>query len=276
MEIRLLEPITARRLDIATHLRRTLGADFVVVPAPDHPLVMRSVDVLAGGRSGLTAIMMSTAEELRRPKLFDARLKLNMMALPPHTAFVYVAVKGEIWRGRQEAFAAELSIEDHASREDLTRLATNPPKTRHLQKAERSQKHSEARFADTYRLARALRRGLRHRLAVDNVAVSRAPYRDRLPNEIEGAFFPSTPSSQAIANLALEGADRWYDIWDGEPEPRPSAAGAAFVQSYPMARGDPDKILRAAAFAGWVMMPLQTDRSFEELGALVQRYTRLK
>ena len=83
------------------------------------------------------------------------------------------------------------------------------------------------------------------------------------------------PCVPAIATLALEGAERWFALDDGEPLPVDRAAGAVFADSYPVSRGDPDKVLRAAAFAGWVLAPRHGKRSQSEVAELIARYARL-
>lgn len=268
--------VAKRRLDLARNLSRSLGGDFVVVAAPDHPLVMRSVDLLIGGRAGLTAIMMSTAEERRQPKLFDARLTLNMMALPPHTAFVRVVADDEPAIKGDSTFAAEFSLNDKRVHAELTKLAETPPQTRRVGEAEKAQRRAESRFAGTYRLARVLRWKAKNDRDNFSARVSRVPSRDRLGNDVEAAFFADRPTLGAVAHLTMSDADRWYDIVEGEVQPKFSTASALFVSVYPNVSGDPDKALRAAAFAGWVMSPMQSRMSPDEVGDLIERYTRLK
>ena len=135
---------------------------------------------------------------------------------------------------------------------------------------------SEERFADTYRLARVLRRGFKADTRDRGEQPSRKPSRDRISEEVEAAFYQETPTLGAVSHLTVLEADRWYGLIDGEVEPRYSAANALFVPNYPEVRGDPDKALRAAAFAGWVMAPTHSKRSFDDVGELIERYTRLK
>jgi hypothetical protein len=268
--------VATRRLDLARHLSRSLSGDFLVVPSPDHPLVLRSVDLLIGSRAGLTAIVMSSAEERRSPKLFNARIALNMMALPPHTVFVRVRTSEDTISSIDSAFAAELSHDDRRVRAELTQLASMPPQTRRIKQAEEAQRRSESRFADTYRLAPVLRRKSRDDLRGISTKVSRAPSRDRIAHDVEAAFFGEMPTLAAITHLIMSDAERWYGIVDGEVQPKFAAASALFVSHYPQVIGDPDKAIRAAAFAGWVMSSSQSSISQDDVGSLIQRYTRLK
>ncbi|MCP1213884.1 hypothetical protein [Acetobacter okinawensis] len=269
--------IVERRNELARRLAQSLSNDFIVVAAPDHPLVLRSVDLLVGGRSGLTAVMMSTAEERRRPTLFAARLALNMIALPPHTNFVRLVVDEDKPAQTDNAFAEELELGDRGAQAALLRIVNNPAHSRQLDRAEKAQKRSEERFANTYRLARVLRRGFQAEEGLKRRGpVSRTPSRDQIGNQVNAAFFSATPTLTAMNNLAMSEAGRWYDIVDGEAEPRNAMANALFVPDYPEVKGDPDKALRAAAFAGWVMVPSRSARSLDDVGILIERYGKLK
>jgi hypothetical protein len=246
----------------------------MVVAAPDHPFLMRSVDLLISGRTGLTAVMMSTVEERRQSKLFEARLTLNMMALPPHTTFVRVVVDDGEPTITADVFAGEFGERDAHSA--LLRLANTRLPFRRVDRARKAQKLSEERFADTYRLARVLRRGFKAEDDHQKGYRSGKTLRDRISNEVEATFYYETPTLGAVSHLTALEAHRWYGIIDGEVEPRPSAANALFVPNYPEVSGDPDKALRAAAFAGWVMAPTHSRRTFDDVGKLIERYTRLK
>jgi hypothetical protein len=48
------------------------------------------------------------------------------------------------------------------------------------------------------------------------------------------------------------------------------------IADYPRIPGDPDKVLRASAFAGWVFAPSDPTRSLARLSELVARYARLR
>ncbi|MEP9380416.1 hypothetical protein ABLE91_27215 [Aquabacter sp. CN5-332] len=269
--------VVERRNELARRLAQSLTNDFVVVAAPDHPLVLRSVDLLIGGRSGLTAVMMSTAEERRQPALFAARLALNMMALPPHTTFVRLVHEDDEPSGADNAFAAELELGARGTQPALLSIANAPAHSRHRDRAEKAQKRSEERFANTYRLARVLRRGFEAKEGQERGGpASRNPLRDRIGNGVDAAFFLATPTLAAMNSLAMSEAGRWYDIVDGEAEPRNVTASAIFVPDYPEVRGDPDKALRAAAFAGWVLAPSRSMRSLDDVAVLIERYARLK
>lgn len=269
--------VTKKRTKLAAELKRALGDSFVVVAAPDHPLLIRSADVIIGGSSGVTAIMMPTAEERRRPKLFEGRLMLNAMALPPHATFIRIADHDEAgWQDKQ-AFAAEISLEDRDAVSDLVRLSQVSESPQRIDLKQKAQLRSESRFADTFRVARALHRSLEGQTHFKaSRGRARKPLRDRFSGEIEGAFFVGSPTPAALAELTSEGAERWYQFFDDHFEPTQAPAGAVFAEEFPTSVGDPEKYLRAAAFAGWVLAPSDSNMGQQEIGELMLRYTRLR
>jgi selenocysteine lyase/cysteine desulfurase len=106
----------------------------------------------------------------------------------------------------------------------------------------------------------------------ENIPRDNRPRFDRIHKDINAAFFDGMASAEAVARVSLENVHRWYEDFDGEPGPSQSPASAMFADSYPQRNGDPNKILRAAAFAGWVITPTST-LSLDEIGDLIERYT---
>lgn len=274
--------ITQRRQSLAQSLLRQLDADFTVVSAPDHPLVLRSVDVLVGGRSGLTAVMMKTAEERREPSLFAARLTLNRMALPFHTNFVYMATDGEeVERSSANSFVAQLSFEEKGSLEELTKIAAAPQRFPEIRDAEGAHLRAERRFGHTYRLVRLLQQ---ERLPDQDAELgvvsqseprSRRPLRDDFANGVPGAYFREPPTLPVLSRLNIEGVARWFDGIGKEAQPTGNSAGAMIARNLPHSPGDPEKAMRAAAFAGWVFVQEGGQRSQNEVSDLILKFTRL-
>src|ERR1043166_9818854 len=88
---------------------------------------MRSVDVLVGGRSGLTAFMMPSAEERRRLAILDAPLTANQAALPPETQFVYIADFDETSPTVEGRFAEQISAGDRSIARDAAAIVESAP-----------------------------------------------------------------------------------------------------------------------------------------------------
>lgn len=262
------------RVDLARRLRRELGGDFIVVAAPDHPLVMRSVDVLVGGRSGLTAFVTATAEERRRPDILGARLTLNQVALPPETQFVYVARADENDSLIEGRFAEQLTYADRAMTKDAVAFVERSIRKPQLAYGDKARQLSQSRFAATFRIARLVNpdRSLR---SVDNPAPRRgANVEFDMIGPVRRGFAKRPLSTRSIIGLSVSGVDRWFHASADQPTPTGEPAGLVLTPDFPHPRHDPEKALRAAAFAGWILAPDVSDRSIDELADLALRFTR--
>lgn len=268
--------VVRRRNVLAKRVRSILPEDFVVVGSPDHPLVLRSVDILVGGRAGLTAVMMMTAAERKNVKAFVARWTLNRMALPPSTRFILVRSDDDPDGLVSHLFSAELRGSAKRGDAALAELISSPQRLRELPRSELAEDAVKHRFGSTYRLARALQRGStpnRHRGQRDRVV---RPTRDVLPGGIDALFFESSPGGNVLSKITFEAVENWFRIDASVPLPASAPALAAFAEMFPQAIGDPDKYVRAAAFAGLVLAPIIPGRSHADIGDLINRYTRLK
>lgn len=270
----MVKTVVQRRAELASSIQRLLGGDFGVVASPDHPLVLRSVDVLVGGPNGLTAIMMSTAEEIRRPRLFEARMTLNRMALAPGTVFIHLTTDKESPKTADLPFTASLPLaqrETTAALVNLVRAQRTRDASTHMAKLQRL---AQPRFANAYRLARMLKHRAKEAQAEDQRVTNQMPKMDRLPSGIDGAYFAGAPSPAVLSAFTITECDRWFRPDNGELYLTNEPAGVVFADSLPEFPGDPNKALRAAAFAGWVITQRDTETSPEEVTDLVSRFTR--
>ena len=264
-----------RQIDLARRLRQQLGGEFVVVPAPDHPLVLRSVDVLVGGRSGLTAFVMASAEERHRPELLQGRVTLNKVALPPETQFVYVAEAGDIQPVARSRYSEELSQGERSFVRDAVTVVERSTQATQSTFADKARQVSQSRFASTYRVARLVnsRRSQEHDQKASSGRGANLSF-DTV-RTVPSAFASRPISTRSLMGLTARGADRWFDETTEQPVPTGATAGMLFTPGFPRPRNDPEKALRAAAFAGWIIAPTASPRSPEELAELVARFTRV-
>lgn len=265
-----------KQIDLSRRLRQQLGGDFVVVPAPDHPFVMRSVDVLVGGRSGLTAFVMASAEERRRPELLASRVTLNKVALPPETGFVFVEDNGDLDFDMGARFAETLRSNERSFLKDAVTIIQRSAQSLQKHGSEKMRQISQARFASTYRVARLLNA---RRSSHDGERVlSRwgANLSFDTVRSVPSAYASRPISTRSLIGLTVRGVDRWYDVTADQPVPTEATAGLVVAPGYPRPRNDPDKALRAAAFAGWIIAPDSSVRSAEELADLALRFTRAR
>ncbi|ANK87409.1 MULTISPECIES: hypothetical protein [unclassified Rhizobium] len=270
--------VVQKRKSLEKSLARSLGSDFITVTSPDHPLVLRSTDILIGGRAGLTAIMFATEAEKRQSRYFRSRLVLNKLALPQETRFIFVSAPGDefLISGVTNEFSAILSFDDQSLRSELTGLAEQPGRLSKKSIPDKLLAQTQARFGETYRLARALQRRMdRNRVSEPRQLAERiAMHAAFLSNKIHTTHFSSPPNPGRINSLALDGADRWF-AEDNGIFPQDVPASAAFASAYPVAPGDPDKYMRAAAFAGWILAPGSALETNENLAEVISRRTRL-
>jgi hypothetical protein len=93
-------------------------------------------------------------------------------------------------------------------------------------------------------------------------------------HSVPSAFARRSISTRSLVGLSVRGADRWFEPSAGQPLPTAASAGLVFSPDFPRPRHDPEKALRAAAFAGWILAPRSSSRAPEELAELVLRFTR--
>lgn len=265
-----------RQIDLSRRLRQELGSDFVVVPAPDHPFVMRSVDVLVGGRSGLTAFVMASAEEHRRPELLASRVTLNKVALPPETDFVFVEDAGDLDPTIGARFAETLSSKERSFLRDAVTIVEQSTRSPRKHGSEKVRQISQARFASTYRVARLVNARRSGHDAERALPLWGANLSFDTVRSVPSAFASRPISTRSLIGLTVRGTDRWYDKTADQPVPTDATAGLVLAPGYPRPRNDPDKALRAAAFAGWIIAPDLSVRSTEELADLALRFTRAR
>jgi hypothetical protein len=265
-----------RQIKLARRLRHELGGDFVVVAAPDHPLVMRSVDILVGGRSSLTAFMMSSAEERRQPALLQARFTLNQVALPPEAQFIYVADEDEASPPIHGRFIAQLNVADRSIINDAVALVERSVSLPQVSSADKARQLSQRRFASTYRVARLINAKRFRRDDDFYLAPAGAKLSFDTIMSVPSAFSHRSISTRSLIGLSVRGVDRWFEPSDDQPRPTGGSAGLVFSPDFPRLSHDPEKALRAAAFAGWVLAPRSSSRTPEEIAELVLRFTRLQ
>jgi hypothetical protein len=264
------------RKEIAEHLRRTVDGNMIVVTTPNHPMVMRPLDIVVGGQSGLTAMIIPTVNELRDPSLLHSRVSLNRLAMPPATTFVYLGRAGDDKIATDLPFSATIDLEDQDAIATLTRIASAPSKYRKHEIPIKLLRSAQNRFANTYRIAGNFRLREDEATTPYRGRSPRRPIRDRLPSGLDGAFFDEVPTSGAVTNLLSKGTKRWFQYIDGTIELFDKPAGIAFMTDYPCIPGDPKKVLRASAFAGWVCSPPRPDRSLERIERLILKFSRLQ
>jgi hypothetical protein len=260
--------INDQRADIARHLQKELEANYIVVSGPDHPMLIEGPDALVGGEGGLVSVFMPKAKERKRPKLLEVRYILSRLALPPDARHVLVLDEAQDggtieWLGRN--FATVLGWR---SRRDLAKISRDrnfigsqrklPPEVAEF---------VQQRFADTLQATRVLqwlnRSHDRGKDRDENTVRSRrrpkpekSPLKSIAPDILFTSFGQGALDAVAVRGLADQTTLAGFALDDGVPYPtRKDDYGLALFDEIREYRGDPDKLLRAAAFAGWGLIP---------------------
>lgn len=267
-----------QRKTITQQLKRTMTSNFVIVNGPDHPLLLRPPDLIIGGEGRLTAIMLATAEEARSPDQAKARYTLCRAALPQESVFVFVATDGRENIGQYLSSEVDevLSWQDRTEVSKVAERKDPPKNERYSWKV----KHEiMKRFGSAFRIAQHLRfvedrqKSAGKFLSPDRTSTeSRSTFRLRSVGDefIVGDFY-GVPDPGAIAKLTLFGASKFYDLTEGVPYPELRTVGSAYARAVPEAAGDPEKYLRASAFAGWVIVPSESNIEPEQVNQMVER-----
>jgi hypothetical protein len=257
-----------QRLNISRLLSRELESSYIIVSGPDHPLLIEGPDALVGGIGGLLAVFLVKSKERVRPELLKVRYILSRLALPPNARLVLVLSEAKDEGIAQRLGSSFATILTWQSRHELAKISRDthfvgfqrklPPEvtefvrhryedalyaTRLMQRANRSiemEKVRERVFKQFPRTGRPNKTDFQH------VA----------PDMLLTKFGQGAPDSISIRSLADQTTLAGFDIGEGVPYPtHKDDYGLAIVDELPEYRGDPDKLVRAAAFAGWGFIP---------------------
>lgn len=248
-------------------LQRELDSSYIVVPGPCHPLLIEGPDALVGGKGGMLAIFVPKAKERRRPDLLEVRFILSRLALPPSARHVLVLADARDDRITGKLSKNFVTTLNWNSRRDLARIAQDrdfvgeqrelPPEISAF---------VQNRFADTLQATRVLQRINRPYEREKTRDRTRKAQRQHWPDQkslehiapdiLFASFGRGAPDSSAIRSLADQTTLAGFNLDNGVPYPtRVDDYGLALVDDLPEYRGDPDKLVRAAAFAGWGFIP---------------------
>jgi len=282
-----------RRRGLAKSVADALSG-FVVVANPDHPLLMRSADVLIGGSSLMTAAFLPTSEERSDPKKLSARLILNRLALPNHTRCVLVIEEAD--RSLANRFGNDFAaIVPWTRRGDVAKVAKDSVSPAvHRDVPFESVAEAQRDFSNGMRIMRVVARVARRPFtsAYGEPSASFGPTRSERVSAKSGgrptdppsksqfrsgdAVIPVTdfsgqvPDSLAVAKLISDQVSVRYGLDTGIPIRRDGLTGLAIVEDWPTRNHEREKLIHAAAFAGWAFV---LDSQRQQLPKLARRVT---
>jgi len=262
-----------RRASLTSLLRQGLSRNFLIVPNPDHPLLIRGPDVLVSAERSIFAIFTPSARERHSHLLLKSRLILCRLALPPHARCVLVIEAGD-------EFLEQLFTNDFAeiikwsARSEIVRIIENRNFVgRHKDIPTGIATETQVRFGNAMSVMRTVA-GLSHRPfsaafgdegyieAFETRPVSGIRIHPRRPTisrdtvDLEGVAFSEMSDIGAdtttIRNLVDDQAAYVYALDNGMTREEP--AGMALINDWPIGYRDPNKLIHAAAFAGWAFI----------------------
>jgi hypothetical protein len=281
--------------DLIDDLARRLGTNFLVVRKPQDPYLFAAPDLLVADYGRLAAIFIPKALETKVPEQLLIRLAVARIAFPIHLRCLLLLSDRTLARGLlekvQPRFHATVDSTDFPRLESMLRHWTFdhdvPPVT--LDVRQRAFDRAELCFAESVkRLAPGgdfFPTKLRDRLNIgdyDLVDIPRwlEPERASVglrsttqvlegPAALVAAITFNRPSFElrelkpyCEAGVALEYMmENDGDIYPRDFRPKPRLL---LVNKRPQWRTDPDKPLRAAAFAGWTLLTAQSRAEIEE------------
>jgi hypothetical protein len=248
---------------------------------------------------------MPKASERKMPSGLAVRFILSRLALPPRTAYVLLSPDHQDDSTNQYGppnFGAVLPW--HRRRE-----LANIVKDKNFAASRRALpveiiEFVRQRFSDIYQVTYALkRRTLRHltpedyritgrqqptiRREMERVAILPPTpwsigvlyeFPEVVPGVKSAQFYDQPVTSADIQDLVRHSTLSAFSVDDGVPYPKEDACGLAVVNQLPEYRGDPNKLVRAAAFAGWAFIERSHEGQQEKIARLLssRRETRAR
>jgi hypothetical protein len=263
-----------RRSSITHLLRERLSGRFFVVPSPNHPLLMRGPDIIVSTERLITALFTPSARERKSRSLLKSRFALSRLALPPHTRFLLVVESGD--ESLAQTFTSDFAeIVEWSNRGRLARIIEDRNFLgRHRDVPPGIAGDAQVRFANAMTVMRLSARLSRRPFSAafgEEVPVETSSPRavsgirpgSRRPSisretELEGVAVSELSDARIdvrlVHNLVDEQTVYVFSLDNGIPHSRPESAGIAIINDWPFGSRDPDKLIHAAAFAGWAFV----------------------
>jgi hypothetical protein len=223
----------SKRHSLKTLLFENLPSTFVVATAADHPLLLKTADLIIGGGGRLTAIYLPKSEEIRSPPLLGNRLILSKLALPAHTLHVLI-IASEAERKLGNIFSTDFAaILSWDMRSDIAKLSQDANFVG-AQKDIPLEILLDARtqFSDVMQITRVMRNlGERQRAATKDTSDTRSETRQRAYKQLtrtggDGISVALFSSGQILAptinSLVRQQVSSAYKLDDGVPYPMPT------------------------------------------------------
>ncbi|MFG1424704.1 hypothetical protein [Roseixanthobacter glucoisosaccharinicivorans] len=266
----------------ATALRRDLPDAFVTVLGPDHPFLLKGPDIIIGGEGKLTAIYVpAVAERKGAQDQLRTRYVLSRLALPQHTR--HILTWGRNWdegvaSDLAESFADTLSLDSRAGLRKIAEDGNFVGRQRPI--AKENLQEIRNRFSQALFVTRLANRTASREL--DSPILSsedpKTRHRPRLidthmtTDKVMTHYYDDgVATKDFVQSLLVSTVPDRHPLVQGQPKLVGHPFDIALLKMLRPARGDPLKVRRAAAFAGWVLLD---EHQGELSGAIADRLSR--
>lgn len=277
--------VRERQSLIAKSVSEEIPSTYLVAPAPDHPLLIEGPDLLIGGEGNLVAVFIAKSAERRSPLRLSVRFVLSRFALPPHARHVFVSENVEDHAVAQRFSSDFAAVLEWGEKTNLAKIAQD----RDFFGPQREipfeiSKGVQQRFADIYQITRVLRQSKERQrdgespkiqAMVSSHTAKRTSSEQFTSGVIYTRFETSVVDRRTVNELARELTVDDFALDGGVPYPtRTPTYALAMMESFPRFRGDPEKLLRAAAFAGWAFADDEQEQNLDRIAMLLKERRR--
>lgn len=289
------------RYQISNDLSRALGADFNVVPSPDHPELISAPDVIVGGRGRVTA--MFRVARSTRPRMLEARVVAARLALPPGSSLVALVEDDAESRLELVRRGFDFVLRSSDTRHLARLCGAGPPERLPIETLREVQRKHAIVYSTLLQFAETRQRGkpkpssarevvaaLRQRHGPGDVLLSTdmeskhesgagrprgRPFQHHSPRATVGNSTVAMLSERR-RSITMMLTPVWTEAFaddyvledDGVPYPRDFHPRILLVETWPTHRSDPRKPARAAAFSSWLMA---VPSSATQVAGLIER-----
>ncbi len=269
---------------LSSLLQRRLEQGFHIVPRPDHPVLLSAPDLIIGGFGKLSAIFL--VSKTANCSFLQARLTAARLALPPTTRMIAIH---EEESDIDNVLCSLLKNFDEVQSPsgNFAKLAeycsgdAKPLVDRHsLLKVK---KHHSIYFATVLQITQLRRKydltpmssssvidTLRHQGGTDNIPSFAKKHNGYDATNVGGSYVASFPPQKQSVSLLRTfwqyGMDEGFRLDTGIPYPVSTCQpNILLVDHWPTAKNDPDKLVRAIAFSGWIIAVPNNAKDIDEL-----------
>ena len=241
---------------------------------------MDGPDIIVGGDSGLSAIYFLKAAERKFPEKFIVRFILSRLALPPQSRHFLIDSHIDYFADTMGLVHNFTAVLDWRRRGEIIKIVQDSYFTGGIGKVpDEVGNFVRKRFLNSLQYTQIMRRlDSRRTEGVGRLVKEDATqdqifgqfqylYRDVLFRDLRHKIWNGTQVKTISAMTTRAG----FSLDNGVPYPTfQEDYGLVLVDNFKDHRGDPEKLLRAAAFAGWGVVPESQKHRIREVAQHIE------